>query len=361
MMRLKTRVGRKPTRTAVAVTVFCLLLLLSCAPRLPPEPDADLVVYTSHPEDLARMIIDEFRERTGLRVRTVSNGTGALLEKLQRGEGKDADVLWGGGAESLVANLGLFEPYLSPERGAIPASLRDEEGYWTGFTVLPMVIIVNTRLVPANAMPKRWSDLALPAFAGSVAFANPARSGSSYTILRTMLVAGGDAVAASDSSGDASGDASGDRGAWRMIEGFVGAIGGQPLEESALVYKSVASGEYLVGCTYENAGAESQRLGSDVRVVYPADGTSAVPDGVARIRGAPHREAAARFIDFVLGNDVARVVTARFKRRSARLDAPVPEGLPPLDSIRLVDYDFDASVALRSSIIERFSGMTKKP
>jgi len=327
------------------VAIAVALSMVSCADRHdePPMEEADLVVYSSHPADLIKAVVDEFRERTGLRVRVVADGTGALLARLRRDAGRGADVLWGGGAESLVANIDLFAAYQSPERSAIPPGLRDAQGCWTGFTVLPMVIIVNTRLVSAEHMPRRWSDLANPALAGSVAFADPASSGSSYTILRTMLMAAGASKKPER--------------AWNLIEGFVKSIGGTPLAESALVYRSVAAGEYLVGATYENAGADAQRLGSDVRIVYPADGTSAVPDGVAILNERAHDKAACRFVDFVLGPDVARVVIARFKRRSARSDAPVPEGLRSLDSIPLLDYDFNAAVLERDSTIKRFAAL----
>lgn len=339
----------------VILSAFAGTILFSCAPARQSGQGADLVIYTSHPDDLARTVIDEFRERTGLRVHTVSDGTGALLERLGAENGSGADVLWGGGAESLVANIRLFVPYLSPERTAIPASLRDSEGFWTGFTVLPMVIIVNTRLVRESDIPRRWSEVMAPSFAGSVAFADPSRSGSSYTILRTILVAMEEAEKKSPE------DSIRDADEWRIVRDLVRAIGGVPLEESALVYRGVASGEYLVGMTYENAGADSRRLGSDVRVIYPGDGTSAVPDGVAMLHGAPHEDAAKQFIDFVLGQDVARVVSARFGRRSARSDAPVPDGLPSLDTLRLVNYDFDAAVSTRAVTIERFSALCGSP
>jgi len=202
------------------VAIAVALSMVSCADRHdePPMEEADLVVYSSHPADLIKTVLDEFRERTGLRVRVVADGTGALLAKLRRDAGSGADVLWGGGAESLVANLDLFAAYESSERSSIPPGLRDEQGYWTGFTVLPMVIIVNARLVSADNTPRSWSDLANPALAGSVAFADPASSGSSYTILRTMLMAAG---ASKDPER-----------AWSMINGFVISIGGTPLAES---------------------------------------------------------------------------------------------------------------------------------
>lgn len=325
--------------------ILIALSLVACADRHvePPAEEADLVVYSSHPADLIKTVLDEFRERTGLRVRVLADGTGALLGRLRSDGGRGADVLWGGGAESLVSNLDLFAAYQSPERTAIPQGLRDSQGFWTGFTVLPMVIIVNTRLVPLDRVPRRWSDLANPALAGSVAFADPASSGSSYTILRTMLMAFGASKQPEQ--------------AWQLIQSFVASIGGAPLAESALVYRGVAAGEYLVGATYENAGADAQRLGSDVRIVYPADGTSAVPDGVAILKQRTHDEAAKRFVDFVLGPDVARVVAARFKRRSARSDAPVPEGLRGLDSIPLLDYDFNAAVVERETTIRHFAAL----
>jgi iron(III) transport system substrate-binding protein len=301
----------------------------------------DLIVFSSHPNELIRMVVDEFRERSGLRVHVEADGTGALLKRLRLGE--PADLLWGGGAESLVANLDLFEPYDSPARAFIPATLRDQEAYWTGFTVLPMVIFANTRLVAPDSLPRGWRDLVSPALRGAVAYADPASSGSSYTILRTMLVAQGYPDRAEE--------------AWRFIEGFVRAIGASPLKESALVFQGVASGEYIAGVSYENAGSDALRLGSDIALIYPEDGSSAVPDGIAIVRGAANRRAAEAFVDFALSQDVAAVMAANFKRRSSRIDAPDPEGLPPLSTIALVNYDFDAAVREREDTIERFQAI----
>ncbi len=134
---------------AALFATACLLALASCdrsiRPALSMEPE--LVIFSSHPDEIIATVTDEFRERSGLRVRVVADGTGALLKRISSGE--KADVLWGGGAESLAANVDLFEPYLSPESAAILPSLREEGGRWTGFTVLPMVILVNAKLLAA--------------------------------------------------------------------------------------------------------------------------------------------------------------------------------------------------------------------
>ena len=331
--------------SAIARALVSVLVLFAsaCAPDKASNdaPDYDLIIFSSHPAELIRVVLDEFRERSGLRVHVVADGTGALLRRLRQGE--RADLLWGGGAESLVANIDLFDSYDSPERAFIPATLRDQDGYWTGFTVLPMVVFANKRLVQPGSLPRGWGDLIAPSLQGAVAYADPASSGSSYTILRTMLVALGYPERSED--------------AWRFIEGFVKAIAATPLKESALVYQGVASGEYIAGVSYENAGMDAQRFGSDIVVIYPVEGSSAVPDGIAIVHGAEHRSAAQDFVDFALSRDVAKVMAASFKRRSSRIDAPDPEGLLPLSSIPLVDYDFDAAVRERESTIERFQAL----
>lgn len=330
---------------AVGLVAAAALAFSSCArpaEAAPAPAEADLVVYSSHPEELVRVVVAEFRDRTGLSVRLVQAGTGELLRRLRaeadagRSPGDSCDLLWGGGAESLAANADLFEPYRSSEAGAIPPEYKAADASWTGFSVLPMVIVYNRRLLPEKDAPADWSELLEPRFSGRIAYADPASSGSAYTILRT-------ATAALAREGRASATAA-----------FAGALSGRVLPESSQVIPAVASGEYLVGLSFENAAAETMAAGSDLGVVYPADGTSAVPDGVAVARGSRRREAAARFVDFVLGPDVARVLSGRFGRRSARGDLPPPAGLPALSSLELLPYDIGAAARGKDALVEAF-------
>jgi len=327
-----------------AVRPFIALALAAVLPGCagPPEkraPEADLVVYSSHPDELVRSVVAEWRERSGDRVRILRGGTGELLERLaaeaaeaspaQRGGG--ADLLWGGGAESLAANAALFDAYRSAEDAMFPAAYKAADGTWTGFTLLPMVIAYNSRLLGAERAPRSWADLLDPRLAGNIACADPAASGSAYTILRTMeeaLTAG-------------LGRDEKDRGRREVARRFARALGGRLLPASSMVLPAVASGEFLVGISFENAARELTARGSDLRIVMPAEGTSAIPDGIALVRRAAHPEAARAFIDFVLGPDVAAFMASRYGRRSARMDAaPVP-GLPALSDFRIIGYDIE--------------------
>ena len=308
-----------------------------------------LTIYSPHPDDMTAFVVKEFRQRTGIAATVVSAGTGELLAKL-KGEAKDtrADVLWGGGAESLDSARELFAPYRSVEDAAIPRDFKDPDGLWTGFTVIPMVIVYNRALVPQDQRPRTWRDLARPFFRGRVAFADPERSGSAYTALITVLRA---------LSVPARGVADGPLGtaeSWAFIDELNTAIAGVTLSESEAVYGGVAAGEFFAGISFETAALSVFRLGGDLEFVYPVEGTSAVPDGVAMIAGAPHPGEAAAFIDFVLSREVQTVVRERWSRRSVRLDVGAPEGAPPLDSLRLVSYDRKSAARERERVLSEW-------
>jgi iron(III) transport system substrate-binding protein len=235
--------------------------------------------------------------------------------------------------ESLDSARELFAPYRSDADAAIHPEFKDQDGLWTGFSVLPMVIIYNSRLVPSSEVPRAWKDLVKPFFHGRVAFADPERSGSAYTALATLL-----RVFTLPAPGVADGPL-GTAEAWAFIDELRQALGGETLAESEAVYGGVAAGEYFAGITYETAALLMRKIGGDLELVYPEEGTSAVPDGVALIAGAPHKNAAEAFIDFVLGREVQTVVRERWLRRSVRKDVAAPEGAPPLADLRLVLYE----------------------
>ncbi len=332
--------ARRPPRAALAPAVVlaatCALALASaCAPRNPgaqARAEPDLVVWTSHPEELVEAARSEFEDRSGLRLEVRRGGTGELLSLLRSGAEGRPDVFWGGGAESLSASADLFEPYRSPEAAVIPDGLRDPEWRWTGFSVLPTVLVYNARLVEPGREPRSWKALADPVLRGLVAFADPRVSGSAFTALATIEAAMGAA----------------------FVERFAANLDGRLREESRAVFAAVASGECLVGASFENGALEALRFGTDLRFSYPDEGTSLVPDGIALVAGAKRPEAARAFVDFALGPDLARVAAFRYGRRSARSDAPPPRGALPLSSVKPIDYDIAAQAAGRESLIARF-------
>ena len=65
-------------------------------------------------------------------------------------------------------------------------------------------------------------------------------------------------------------------------------------------------------------------------VVYPQDGTSAVPDGSALIRGAAHPDNAKRFLDFTVSYEVQQLLSEQYRRPVRGAQPGKVEGYVPI-------------------------------
>ena len=281
--------------------LLAVLLLSGCGaepgdqPGYAPPESERLVVYTSHKEELWRPIVREFEERTGIWVDVVTGGSNELLERIaSEADAPVADVMFGGGVDSIEVYSDYLEPYVSPETERIPELYLSSDGIWTPFSVLPVVMIYNTKLIDDGAITA-WRDLMRPGYRGKIAFADPSVSGSSFTALVTLLQAlGGDPD--------------------EELLAFAENLGGLELDSSGDVLTAVANGSCWIGITLEETALKRRDAGDSIELAYPEDGTSLVPDGTAIVRGARHLENARRFIDFTVSRDVQQLLTVQYRR-----------------------------------------------
>ena len=288
-----------------------------------PKEEDRLVVYTSHKEEVWWPIVREFEERTGIWVDVVTGGTNELLSRIaQEAEAPAADVMFGGGVDSLEVYGECFEPYVCVQQEAIAERYRSEDGLWTPFSALPVVLIYNTKLLSPGEVAD-WADLLQPEFQGKIAFTDPGVSGSCFTGLVTLLQAVG-----------------GDRD--ETLRQFARRLEGRELDSSGDILAAVSSGSCWVGVTLEESAWKRVTAGDSIAVVYPQDGTSAVPDGSALIRGAAHPDNAKRFLDFTVSYEVQQLLSEQY-RRPVRGDVEVNPALPDSSELTLLDYDLDWS------------------
>ena len=304
----------------------------------------ELVIYSPHPRETTDYIVREFRQRTGIRVTVIAAGTGELISRMkERGRQNEADVFWGGGVESLETVAEHFAPYESPEDAAIRAEYKAPHNLWKPFSVLPAVIIYNENLVPKDRIPSSWADLLDPWFRNRIIMADPEKSGSSFTILATLLLT------------------MGNRGqnlfsGWDYVEKLAGQLGpGGVSASSSEVYRAVASGDFYAGITYENYVLSLMKTGSSIGYCYPEEGTSAVPDGIALMRNARNRAEAEQFIDFVLSKDVQSLLSARWQRRPVRTDTGVTDAT--IKDIMFIRYPVAEAAAERDAILARWASL----
>jgi len=302
-----------------------------------------VVVYSPHDADpLNADIVAFMNAYPSIKVVLVAGGTVELCDRIRsQGDSPEADVLWGGGADTLSAYGDCFEQYSSVNAAAIDSKFIDPDGKWTGESPLPMVIIYNKKLLSEAgiAEPSSWKDLLNPELKGKIAYCQPSKSGSAYTQLCTMILAMG-----------------GKTDGWEYMKKLAANLDGRILDSSGKCHKLVASGDFAVGITIEKS-AVLYMDNPDIGYCYPSEGTSAVPDSVAIIKNCSHEENARIFEDFILSRDAQEEQSKDWNRRPSRNDVSLPKGLSPISSIRLVDYDFSWSAADKEKIIDHFNSI----
>lgn len=325
----------------VSLAVSMLLAvtsLVACNNAGGAKDENTLTIYTPHPKQVVDDGVAQFEKATGIKVNIVAAGTGELLKRIQsEAENPQCDVFWGGGADSVNNYKEYLDEFVPEDDKLINPDFRDADHKWIGESPLPMVIMYNTKLIEADKAPKAWKDVLDPAYKGKIAMADPAKSGSAFTIMATMLSAYGN----------------GEEG-WKFLKDFYANLDNKILSSSSAVYKGVADGEYAMGLTLEKEALRFVKAGSDVKIVYPEEGTSAVPDAVALVKGAKNVEAAKKFINFVLSKEIQTYMFKTYNRRPVRTDIPDIEGIIPFSDIKLVKYDLEWGSANKAELLDNW-------
>lgn len=309
--------------------------------KAPEDYTGTVVVYSPHDADPLNAGVNLFMKKyPNVKVEIVAAGTGELCNRIAAESANPiADVLWGGGADSLASFKAHFQPYVCANDDAIDAAYKDPDGYWIGESPLPMVLFYNIELIEKDGMtaPETWEDLLAPEWKGKIAYCLPSKSGSAYTQLCTMLLGHG-----------------GKEDGWEFVEKLYQNLDGKIVDSSGKCHKMVSDGEFHVGLTLEKSAVQYKE-NTNVGFVYPQDGTSAVPDGVALVKGCPNEENAKLFIDFVTSQECQIEQSQNWGRRPVRNDVEVGTGMAKLSDLKLVDYDFDWAANNKEEIIDQFN------
>jgi iron(III) transport system substrate-binding protein len=304
-----------------------------------------VVIYTANDSTLNDLVFAAFSKATGVQVEPVSAGSGVLFKRIAaEKDHPQADVVWGVSRSLLQSNTAYFAPYKSKNRDAIPAEFRDPNDLWIGTNLHLLVILQNTKALPADQGPKSWGDLLNPKYKGKIAFTDPANSGSAYTNT-TILV---------DHWGG------GDKG-WAKVKQLYANM--KVLNRSSLVFQGVGNGEYPLGISLEYAGYLWQHDGAPVKTIYPADGTYAAIEGAAIIKGGPNPEGAKAFVDWINLKATREMILKATFRRPARQDldlSKLPGAMPSLSKVKLLKYDEEGWTAKRKETLEKIKDMIQE-
>jgi ABC-type Fe3+ transport system substrate-binding protein len=249
---------------------------------------------------------------------------------LESDVGCGIDVYFGGGtyeferqaqAGSIVdSGIGLRHPdWFAP--GAIPETqggetYRDSKGRWIGCVLSCYGILYNRdclRRLGIVRPPETWQDLADPRLVGEVALADPTRSGSVAEAFESIVQ---QQIRFREESATGSDSGASVRLGWldglRLLQA-IGANARYFTDSSQKIPIDVASGDCAEGLCIDFFGRQQEeavgRRGDPSRLgfVSPTGGSVYSVDPVALLRGAPHRDLAEAFIEYVLSMDGQRL------------------------------------------------------
>lgn len=320
------------------------LLLTGCyhAKELAPiSSDADLVICTDLEPAVYEPVVKEFEERTGLSVEVLAGTTREVKQRFSdaqkqagpiaqgNGEGnaskadtqEEWDLAFGVSAELLDEYHALWLPYESSQSEELDARYGSTEHVWTGFSVLPLVIMYNTNVVTYRELPVGWESLLEPRWQGHVAFTDPEQSDVSVTALAAALLACPDRP--------------------DYLKVLAENLNGAVSDSVEQVNEGILDGRDSVGVTTEAAAQTLRSSGADIDYIYPEDGTLLVVDGTAIRAGSGHPDAAQAFLEFTVSRDTQKILLSSQNRRSVRLDVDAEKGMDPLDKLPLLETDGD--------------------
>jgi iron(III) transport system substrate-binding protein len=295
-----------------------------------------VVVYSAHEDNIIAEMVPRCKAETGLDVQFVKLASADVIKRVvAEAANPQCDVIWSIGGEQLEANSAVLEKYVPKEWDKIAPVFKVGTN-WLPYTGIMNVLVVNTKLVSASQMPKKWADLLLPAFKGKISTARADKSGSAYMQLCNVLIAFKDT-------------------GWetykKLANNFFIASG------SSAVPKAVTDGEAWVGITLEDNAFRVVQGGGAVKIVYPEEGVVAAPDGIALVKGAPHPDNGKAFIDWCLSKSAQDYLVGAMFRRSVRVDGLQTPGLPALSQIKTLPYDFQWAAANNKDFIKKFTDL----
>jgi len=334
---------------ALGAIVFALVATIACGDgKRAPEQRADgqkpVTVYVSTDRVFSEPILQAFEQRTGIQVNAVydteeTKSTGLANRLLAERERAQADVFWSNEpVRTLVLkSRGVLAPYRSPAAGKIPATFKDPEGYWTGFSARVRVIAYNKKLVSDSNAPVSVLDLADPMWKGQVAMADPRFGSTSFHVAALYVMLG---------------DEKADDFFSRLKANGVKIVAG-----NSVVRDMIVSGEVKVGLTDTDDVNVAMEDGAPIGMVMPDKdgmGVPMMPNMVSMIAGAPHPAEATQMIDYLLSTDVeAMLAKSEAVQIPLRASVPGPANLPRLDAFKPMTLDYAKAAARVEDVTQR--------
>ena len=328
----------------LAVLAAALCVLTAFSPAQTAEQDAKtkehVKICFSMPVGLAEALAEDFTKASGIEAEVVPLPPGSAEHRFNFLTSSASDVWLGGTAEEfyLAAERGLLVSYQPQEAYALPAEFRQNNWLWTALYIDHIGFLSNKENLHYFGLyaPETWDELLASPLKYELALTDPKSGGAGYGMMTALWQLRGE-EAALDYAAQLN---------RQRPEYFVNLQ--ETIDEVRQGYKTVAVVPLSVALLLE-------RSEPNLFATLPLDGNKNLISGAAVLNG-PNREAAGKFIDYLLSERAADIVDAAGHQLVWSLSSAAGDNMRRRYTGRLLTPvdDLSWTAAQKSAIISRW-------
>lgn len=312
------------------ITKFCLAAAFAAASGAA-WSQGQVNIICSVQAEWCNLMATVYSRTTGTKVNITAKGSGEALAQLNAEKANPKTDIWFGGTGDphlQAAEQGLTLEYKSDQLAHLhpwaQKQAADSKYRTVGVYLGPLGFGFNKELLAKKkvAEPKSWADLLKPEFKGEVQMANPASSGTAYTMIATLV------------------QLMGEDKAFEYMKKLHGNISTYTRSGTAPI-KAAARGETTVSVSFVHDVTTEAVNGFPVGSATPAEGTGAEVGSMSIVKGAPNLEAAKKFYEWALtpGGQQFGLAAKQFQLPSNTKVPKDPRMTDPA-KIKLINYDY---------------------
>ncbi len=310
-------------------SAIAFVALGACAPGAFAQGQVNVICSVQ--AEWCNMIGTVYARTTGTKINISMKGSGeALAQIIAEKDNPKTDIWFGGTGDPHLqgAEQGLTLEYKSPLLTQLfpwaQAQAAQSQYRTVGIYSGPLGFGYNTELLAKKkiAPPKNWNDLLNPALKGEVQVANPASSGTAYTMVATLV------------------QLMGEDKAFEFMKQMHKNVS-QYTRSGTGPIKATARGEATVSISFVHDGVGEKMQGFPIETVTPSDGTGAEIGSMSIIKGARNLEAAKKFYEWALTPAAQEMaVAAKQFQLPSNKNAKNDERIPDFKKIKFINYDY---------------------
>ena len=307
-----------------ALSILCALPLAAAA-------QGQVNIICSVQAEWCKMMSTVYTKTTGTKVNMVAKGSGEALAQLNAERANPKTDIWFGGTGDphlQAAEQGLTLEYKSPQLAQLhpwaQKQAADSKYRTVGVYLGPLGFGFNTELLAKKkvAAPKSWADLLKPEYKGEIQMANPASSGTAYTVIATLV------------------QMMGEDKAFDYLKALHKNVSTYTRSGTAPI-KAAARGETMVSISFVHDVTTEAINGFPVGQATPSEGTGAEIGSMSIVKSGPNTDNARKFYEWALtpGGQQFGIAAKQFQLPS-NTKVPKDPRMSDPSKIKLIDYDY---------------------